>query len=139
MKLHYLAAIAAVVIFPLSSHAQKSGAAKATDADAQKVVKIISADKAKLKMYCDLSALSDQADEAEKKKDTKKAEAVATQMDEISGKLGPEYAALMDGIDQLAANFQRGPNDQRDTRQARRHVREIAAGESRGSRPVNHS
>jgi hypothetical protein len=97
MKLNYLVAVAVIAVFPLSSHAQQ-GAAKATNADAQRVVKIISADKAKLKIYCDLGTLSAQADEAEQKKDSKTVDALAKKMDDMAKELGPEYVALMDGL-----------------------------------------
>ena len=100
MKLSYLAAVAVIAVFPLSSYAQKAGA-KVTNADAQRVVKIISADKAKHKIYCDMGPLAEQADEAEKKKDNKKLEELSKKMDEMSAKLGPEYASLMDGLDAM--------------------------------------
>lgn len=103
MKLSYLAVAVVVAALPVSSYAQQGGG-KATNAMAKKVVAIISADKAKVKIYCDLSTLSDQADEAEKKKDTKQVDEISKKMDEMSEKLGPEYVALSDGMDDLDPN-----------------------------------
>jgi hypothetical protein len=45
---------------------------KPTKADAEKVVKIISGDKAKIALYCDMTKLNDQITAADEKKDTKK-------------------------------------------------------------------
>ena len=65
--------IAAVVIaaVPLCALAQPKPASKVTNADAQKVVKMISADKAKTQVYCDMAKLGEQVEQADQKKDTK--------------------------------------------------------------------
>ena len=103
MKLKRFFAIVAIAALPVCAQAQKP-AAKATNADAQKVVKMISADKAKTQIYCDLAKLGEQIDAADQKKDTKTVEALSKKMDEMSGKLGPEYVALMDGMQALDQN-----------------------------------
>ncbi len=111
MKLSQLAAGLVLAVFPLAAIAQQSVAPKApkpTNAAAQQVVKIISADKAKLKVYCDMAALEDKMDAAEKKKDTKAAEAIADKMDAMAEQLGPEYVALMDGLQDLSENSKEG-------------------------------
>ena len=115
MKLCHLAAVLALAAFPLTAAAQQSGAAKNTSkapkpttAAAQQVVKTISADKAKLKIYCDMAALGDQLDAAEEKKDTKAAEAIADKMDAMAEQLGPEYVTLMDGLQDLPENSKEG-------------------------------
>jgi ABC-type transporter Mla subunit MlaD len=102
--------IAAVVIaaVPLCALAQPKAASKVTNADAQKVVKMISADKAKTQTYCDMAKLGEQIEQADQKKDTKKVEALSKQMDDMSAKLGPEYAALMDGMQDMDANSKVG-------------------------------
>jgi hypothetical protein len=102
--------IAAVVIaaVPLYALAQPKAASKVTNADAQKVVKMISADKAKTQIYCDMAKLGEQIEQADQKKDTKKVEALSKQMDDMSAKLGPEYAALMDGMQDMDANSKVG-------------------------------
>jgi hypothetical protein len=115
MKLKHLAVGLALAAFPLTAIAQQSGAPKApnkapkpTTAAAQQVVKIIRADKAKLKIYCDMAALGDQLDAAEQKKDTKAADAIADKMDAMAEQLGPEYIALTDGLQDLPENSKEG-------------------------------
>jgi len=97
MKLKLMLAAAVILALPLAAQAQK----KPTKADADKVVKLISADKAKTKIYCDLAKLGDEAQQADEKKDTKKAEEIGQKMDAMGKQLGPEYAALMDSMQNL--------------------------------------
>jgi hypothetical protein len=92
-----IAAIAAIAALTVGAQAQPKPK-KVTKADAQKVVALISADKAKTQIYCDMAKLGEQIDQADQKKDSKKVEELGTKMDEMTQKLGPEYAALMDGL-----------------------------------------
>ena len=92
-----IAAALVIISLPVCAHAQKPTAAKVTSADAQKVVKMISGDKAKTQTYCDLVKLGDQFGEINLK-DTKKADELNQQMAELAGKLGPEYIALVGGL-----------------------------------------
>ena len=94
-------AILMIVALPLCAQAQKPSAAKVTKADVQKVVKIISGDKAKTQTYCDIGKLNEQIEEANEKKDIKKTEELSQQIDALGKKLGPEYAALMDGLQEV--------------------------------------
>jgi phage-related minor tail protein len=94
-------AILMIVALPLCAQAQKPSAAKVTKADVQKVVKIISGDKAKTQTYCDIGKLNEQIEEADDKKDIKKTEELSQQIDALGKKLGPEYAALMDGLQEV--------------------------------------
>lgn len=107
MKLKFVVAVIAIAAVPLSAQAQKPGA-KVTNADAQKVVKIISADKAKAQTYCDMAKLGDQIEQADQKKDSKKVEELSKKMDEMTQKLGPEYAALMEELQDMDANSKAG-------------------------------
>jgi hypothetical protein len=70
-------------------------------AAAQKVVKTISADKAKTQTYCDIGKLGDQIQEADKKNDMKKIDELNLKMDELATKLGPDYVALIGGLDDI--------------------------------------
>ena len=70
-------------------------------AAAQKVVKTISADKAKTQTYCDIGKLGDQIQEADKKNDMKKIDELNSKMDELATKLGPEYVELIGGLDNI--------------------------------------
>jgi len=62
-------------------------------ADAQRVVSIISADKAKSLIYCEISDLGNQIVQ---QKDNTKAEALLQKMDELEKQLGPEYLAFIE-------------------------------------------
>ena len=111
MKLRLIAVITALVTLPALVHAQgapPSNAPKPTKADAQKVVQIITNDKAKTQTYCDLSKLYDQMQTADPSKDSKKIEALGKQADALAGKLGPEYNKLMDGMEGVNPNSNEG-------------------------------
>ena len=97
MKLKLFVAIAAIAALTVGAQAQPKPK-KVTKADAQKVVALISADKAKTQIYCDMAKLGEQIDQADQKKDSKKVEELSTKMDEMTQKLGPEYGALMEGL-----------------------------------------
>jgi len=101
MNLKLIVAVLVIAAVPVCAQAQKPGAAKVTNADAQKVVKIISGDKAKTQAYCDLAKLGEQIEQAEQKKDSKTADALSQKADALTQKIGPEYAALMDGLQNL--------------------------------------
>ena len=112
MKLRLIAVITALVALPMLADAQQGGppsnAPKPTKADAQKVVQIITNDKAKTQTYCDLSKLYDQMQTADPSKDSKKVEALGKQADVLAGKLGPEYNKLMDGMEGVNPNSNEG-------------------------------
>ncbi len=108
MNLKLLVAIAAVAAMPVCAQAQKPAAAKATKADAEKVVSIIRTDKAKSQTYCDMVKLGDQVEQAEQKKDSKKVDELSNKIDELSDKMGAEYIALMDGIQEIDPNSKEG-------------------------------
>jgi len=103
MKLKLIATVAAIALLPLAAQAQPKPKPP-TKADAVKVVNAIKGDKAKVKAYCDMGKLSDQAAEADQKKDTKKADELAKQMDELGKQLGPEFNALMDAMQDMDPN-----------------------------------
>jgi hypothetical protein len=107
MKLSSIVAAFVIAAVPACAQAQKP-AAKATNADAQKVVKMISADKAKAQTYCDMNKLGEQIDQADQKKDAKKVDELSKKMDDMSQKLGPEYVALMDGLQGVDPNSKQG-------------------------------
>ena len=72
-----------------------------TKADAQEVLKIISGDKAKTQSYCDMTKLDEQIKQAKEKKDNKTVNELTQKLDLLEEKLGPEYVALMDGLDDI--------------------------------------
>jgi hypothetical protein len=67
-------------------------------ADAQKVVSIISRDKAKTQTYCQIADLGEQMDQAGQEKDNKKIEELAQKLPELEKNLGPEYIGLVDSL-----------------------------------------
>ncbi|MGA7002818.1 MAG: hypothetical protein WBZ28_12855, partial [Pseudolabrys sp.] len=88
-------------VVPVCAQAQKPSAAKVTKTDVQKVVKLISGDRAKTQTYCDIGKLNAQMAEADETKDTKKLDELSQQIDALGKKLGPEYATLMDGLEDV--------------------------------------
>ena len=108
MNLKSIVAALVIAAVPLCAQAQKPGAMKVTKADAEKVVKMIGADKTKTQTYCDMTKLGEQIEQAEKKNDSKKADELSAKMDEMSQKLGPEYIALMDGVQDMDPNSKDG-------------------------------
>jgi hypothetical protein len=112
MKLRLVAVITALVALPVFAYAQQGGppsnAPKPTKADVQKVVQIITNDKAKTQAYCDLNKLYDQMQTADQKNDSKAVETLGKQADALAGKLGPEYNNMMDGLDQVDPNSSEG-------------------------------
>jgi hypothetical protein len=96
-----IVAVFVTAAVPVYAQAQKPSTAKVTTADVQKVVTLISGDKAKTQTYCDIGKLNEQIEEADEKKDVKKTEELSQQIDALGKKLGPEYAALMDRLQQV--------------------------------------
>jgi len=96
-----IVAVFVIAAVPVYAQAQKPSTAKVTAADVQKVVTLISGDKAKTQTYCDIGKLNEQIEEANEKKDIKKTEELSQQIDALGKKLGPEYAALMDGLQEV--------------------------------------
>ena len=72
-----------------------------TKADAQKVLRIISSDKAKTRIYCEMANLGNQLEQANETGDSKKFDALFQRMYELGKKLGSEYAALIDGLEDI--------------------------------------
>jgi 5'-3' exonuclease len=109
MKFKFIIAVLAIAAMPIA--ALPAGAlaqGKATKAEAQKIVKMISGDKAKTQTYCDIAKLGDQISDADEKKDTKKVDQLSKQMDDMSTKMGPEYLAFMDGLQDVDPGSKEG-------------------------------
>jgi hypothetical protein len=102
MKLKLVAAIFALVATPALALAQQGGpppsGPKPTKADVQKVVQIITSDKAKTQAYCDLNKLMAAAEQKNSQ----------AQADALVGKLGPEYSKVMGGLTQIDPNSSEG-------------------------------
>ena len=73
-------------------------------ADAQKVVSIISGDKAKIQAHCEIANLGQQMVGAALEKDEKKADALMQRAVELEKVLGPEYTAFFDAFSEADPN-----------------------------------
>ncbi len=102
--------LAAVLLMAaVSAYAQPTQpTVKATKADAEKVVKAISADKGKTQTYCQITKLGERIVEAEQKNNEAEVEDLSKQMQELVEKLGPEYANLINAIQDVDPNSQEG-------------------------------
>ena len=106
MKPRLIVAILVIAGLPVCAEAQQPSAAKAK-ADAQKVVKMIIGDKAKSQIYCDVVKLGEQIEETDPK-DKKKADELYQQVDELATRLGPEYIALMNELQDMDPDSEDG-------------------------------
>jgi hypothetical protein len=102
-----IVAISLICAAPLYAQDQQPTAAK-LKADAQKVVSIIKSDKAKTQVYCEINDLGEQIGEADQKMDDNKAEALSRQVTELEKKLGPEYFALVNDLNNVDPNSPQG-------------------------------
>jgi hypothetical protein len=103
MSPNLIVAILAIATVSVCAQAQSPSDAKVTKADAQKVINIISGDKTKTRIYCDIAKLGDQIERADQN-DAKKTDDLYRRMDELGTKLGPEYVTLMDGLEEMDPN-----------------------------------
>ena len=106
MKSGLIVAIMVIAGLPVCAEAQQPSAAKAK-ADAQRVVKMIIGDKARSQIYCDVVKLGEQIEETDPG-DKKKADELYQQMDELAAKLGPEYIALMNELQDMDPDSEDG-------------------------------
>ena len=112
MSLKLFMAVTIFATVPIVAFAQKDDSAnqapKPTVADAQKLVQTISSDKAKLQAYCEIGKLQDQMEKAEEKNDTKAIEALGAKVDNLEQQVGPDYARVMDGLEQVDPSSSEG-------------------------------
>jgi hypothetical protein len=105
-------AVSLFAAVPMIAYAQKPAPAptapKPTLADTQKLVQMISGDPAKLKAYCDIGKLQEQMGQAAQKKDNKTLEALGAKVEGLAQQIGPDYAKVMDGLDQVDPNSAEG-------------------------------
>jgi hypothetical protein len=117
MNFKLIVAALAIAAVPACAQAQAPNAPKPTKpakatpaapvttaAAAKKVVKTISGDKAKTQTYCDIGKLGSQIEEAEQKQDMNKIDELNKKMDEMATRLGSEYVALINRLDDIDPN-----------------------------------
>jgi hypothetical protein len=90
-----IVAILLISTAPLYAQRQQQNVAK-LKADARNLVGTIGSDKTKTRTYCQIEDLSEQLDQAVQQRDIKKARALVEKIAELSKKMGPEFAALVD-------------------------------------------
>ena len=98
MNRKVIVAILLVAAVPAFAQAQKP---RVTKDDAQKVVTIISGDKANTQTYCEIQKLTQQMEQAHEKNDTKTADELSEKIDTLEDTLGPEYAELINGLQDI--------------------------------------
>jgi hypothetical protein len=99
----WLVAILLISTAPLFAQAQQPDMAKLKD-DAQKVVSIISGDKAKTQTFCQMVIVGNAINEAIQEQDNKKAAELAQKLTDLEKNLDPEYVALVDALRDIDLN-----------------------------------
>jgi hypothetical protein len=92
--------IVAILLAAISMYAHAQNP-KVSKGDAQKVVTIISGDKAKTQTYCEIQKLTEQMEQAYEKNDGKMADELSEKIEKLEEALGPEYVALIDGLQDI--------------------------------------
>jgi flagellar motility protein MotE (MotC chaperone) len=95
MNLKAIVAVLMIAAVPAFAQAQKP---RVTKDDAQKVVSIITGDKAKTETYCEIQNLGEQMERAYEKRNLKLVDELLQKIDALEKTLGPEYVALMDRL-----------------------------------------
>jgi hypothetical protein len=94
-------AILLIAAVPAYALAKDRATAKLSKGDAQKVATIIWSDKTKTQTYCERNKVSDQMNQAYGKNDKKMVDDLSQKIGRLEKVLGPEYIALMDGLQKL--------------------------------------
>jgi predicted transcriptional regulator len=100
----FIIGILLVSMVPFCAQGQQPNTAKLKE-DAQKVVSIITSDKAKPQIYCQIADLGEQLD---REKNSKKAETLFQKMNELEKQLGPEYLAFVETTKEVDPNSKDG-------------------------------
>jgi hypothetical protein len=117
-----IVAVFVTAAVPVYAQAQKPSTAKVTTADVQKVVTLISGDKAKTQTYCDIGKLNEQIEEANEKKDIKKTEELSQQIEKTRSRI-----CRADGWPSgSGSGVRRRKKDRFDVRTARQTVCKVA-------------
>jgi hypothetical protein len=107
MNLKLITAVLLIAV-PMYAQAQSPSAPKVNKGDAQKVVTIISGDKAKTQTFCEMKRLGEQIEAASAKQDGKTVSELSQKIETMEKTLGPEYLALLDGFDDIVKDDQLG-------------------------------
>ena len=97
----FIVAVLLIAAVPVYAEAQSPSVPRVSKDDAHKVATIISGDKAKTQTYCDIQKLAEQMEQAYEKKNRKLVDELSDKIETLEKTLGPEYAALVDGLEHL--------------------------------------
>ena len=100
----FIVAILLAAALPAFAQTPNPSAAKVTKADAQKVFKIISGNKTKIQTYCNIVELLSQITEGSEQNNDESYQKI----EELVPKLGREYVALMDALQDVEPESQVG-------------------------------
>jgi len=98
MNVKVVVTILLIAALSVCAQAQSPSVPRVSKGDAQKVVTIISGDKAKTQTYCEIMKLGEQIGQAYEKNDKKMVAELSQKFETLEKALGPEYAALLDGL-----------------------------------------
>ena len=104
MNRKFIVAILLAAALPAFAQTQNPSAAKVTRADVQKVFKIISGNKTKSPTYCNIVKLVSQITEGSEQN----TDELYQKIEELVPKLGREYVALMDALQDVEPESQVG-------------------------------
>jgi hypothetical protein len=107
-----LVAVGLAITVPGIAFAQKQSPTntvpKPSIAQVRTLVQMISSNKAKLKIYCDLNQLDEQLEEAERQKDRETLEALNAKADNLERQISPDYTKVMDSLEIIDPNSAEG-------------------------------
>jgi wobble nucleotide-excising tRNase len=93
--------VAILLIAAVPAYSQTQSRSTPKTGDAQRVAKIIRSDKAKIQTYCEINKVSDEMNQAYGKNDKKRVDELSQKIERLEKIIGPEYVALMDGLQKL--------------------------------------
>jgi len=94
-------AILLIAAAPAYAQAQTRSTPNVTKDGAQKLAKIITSDKAKVRTYCEINKDSEEMNQVYGKNDQKRLDELSQKIERLEKILGPDYVALMDGLQKL--------------------------------------
>jgi uncharacterized protein YlxW (UPF0749 family) len=94
-------AILLIAAAPAYAQAQTRSTPNVTKDGAQKLAKIITSDKAKVRTYCEINRVSEEMNQVYGKNDQKRLDELSQKIERLEKILGPDYVALMDGLQKL--------------------------------------
>ena len=101
MNVKVVVAILLIAAVPVCAQAQSPSVPRVSKDDAQKVVTIITADKAKTQTYCDIQKLGEHIGQAYENRDFKLLVELSDKIETLEQTLGPEYTALVEELELL--------------------------------------